>query len=334
MDKKFCDVCLKDVYCVLKERIKNVNIDNYNISFNEKYYVCDECKNEFYDDLFDLNIINANNEVRKLTGLITIDEINDIMKKYNIGKKPLSIVLGMGEVTITRYLDGSNPSKENSDLLRNISKDPLLYEMFLTCNKDKITEIAYKKSLGKVKQLIMNNNKSKLYDSAIYIIKKVKDITPLSLQKLLFFSQCFSNKLINEDIFIDNSEAWIYGPVYKDIYDCFSYFKSSVINLDELFFYHDCNLSDIEKEYLNYIIKYFGCYSGHILRDMSHLATPWINARDGLNKDEYSNRLINYNEIVEYGNDICEEYNISDISELNKFSYDLFNKVNDNVFKE
>ena len=25
---------------------------------------------------------------------------------------------------------------------------------------------------------------------------------------------------------------------------------------------------------------------------------------------------------------------ISDISELNKFSYDLFNKVNDNVFKE
>ena len=35
--------------------------------------------------------------------VITKKEIEEILIKYNIGKKPLSLVLGWGEVTIIRY---------------------------------------------------------------------------------------------------------------------------------------------------------------------------------------------------------------------------------------
>ncbi|MCR4605312.1 MAG: hypothetical protein K5639_04860 [Eubacterium sp.] len=42
--------------------------------------------------------------------MTTIDEIRN-------GRKPLSIALGFEEETISRYLKGQVPSKENSDVL-------------------------------------------------------------------------------------------------------------------------------------------------------------------------------------------------------------------------
>ena len=50
--------------------------------------------------------------------IIKNTEIKLIIEKYNIGKRPLSIILGLGEVTITRYLnDDSKPNSQISELL-------------------------------------------------------------------------------------------------------------------------------------------------------------------------------------------------------------------------
>lgn len=45
------------------------------------------------------------------------------MIKYNTGKRPLSLLLGWGAVTITRYLDGDIPTKSYSDKLKLILND-------------------------------------------------------------------------------------------------------------------------------------------------------------------------------------------------------------------
>ena len=325
--RKFCENCLKEVNCEYFEDNKEIVVNNKTIKYLEKYYICSECNNKFYDDLHDYNVSTVNNELRKLNNLVTIDEIKEIMKKYNIGKKPLSVVLGLGEVTITRYLEGRNPTKDNSDLLKCINTNPFLYEMFLIANKDKITNIAFKKSLGKTKQLELVKNKSKLYDTTLYIIKKIGEITPLALQKVLYFAQCFSNKFLNEYLFDDTAEAWVYGPVYKDIYDSLSYYKYELINYDELLKDYDFNLNKNEKDYLDYIIKYFGCYSACILREMSHLTNPWISAREGLGKEEYSSRTIELNSIDTYIKDICNKFKISNIEDINKYSERLFKEA-------
>ena len=47
-----------------------------------------------------------------------IDDIERLMKIYKIGKAPLSLALGFGEVTIPRYLEGQVPSKEYSDIMK------------------------------------------------------------------------------------------------------------------------------------------------------------------------------------------------------------------------
>ena len=156
---KICDNCLKKVECEYNEKETTVEINNKKIKYLKKYYICDECGNEFLDDLYDYDVETVNNELRKINNIITKEEIEEILKKYNIGKKPFSIVLGLGEINVIRYLKGSNPTKEISDLLKNILNNPFLYELYLICNKDKISEVAYKKSLGKTKQLELNNSK-------------------------------------------------------------------------------------------------------------------------------------------------------------------------------
>lgn len=329
--KKFCDKCLKDVDVIYKEENTREFIDDVEIEYLEKYYVCKKCNHEFYDDLHDYNIDAANYEYRKAKGMITIPEIEEIIEKYNIGKKPLSLILGLGEITITRYLDGQNPTKENSELLKNIKDNPCLYELYLLGNKDKITEVAFKKSLGKTKQLQMNKEHSKLYDSALYIVKKLEDTTPLALQKILYFAQCFSNKFMNKTLFVMPAEAWIHGPVYRDIYDCFSYYKNNAINYSELLSEHEFSLDTEEKEYLDSIIKYFGCYSARVLREMTHLTKPWQMARKGLNKDEASNRIIELKDVDFYVDEISKEYNINKIDDLKQYSTDLFEKALSNL---
>lgn len=327
MKKKFCDNCLKDVNCQYKEEVVSEIIDHESVTYLKKYYICDNCNHIFYDDLLDYNVTTANTELRKLNNLITIDEIHQILEKYNIGKKPLSNILGLGEITITRYLDGQNPSRENSKFLKEILNNPNLYELYLITNKDKITELAFKKSLGKTKQLELTTAHSKLYNVALYIINKLEETTPLALQKILYFAEGFSNIILKEDLFNDSPEAWVYGPVYREIYDCFSYYKYNNINYSEILKDYDFNLTDNEKKYLDEMILMFGCYSGKVLREMTHLTKPWLKTRAGLEFDETSERVIEKDIMVEYFDEISNQYNIKAINDIKKYSVDIFEEA-------
>ena len=64
------------------------------------------------------------------------------MKIYKIGKAPLSLALGFGEVTITRYLSGQIPSKEYSDIIRMALSSQAFMQKRLNENKDKLHELA------------------------------------------------------------------------------------------------------------------------------------------------------------------------------------------------
>ncbi len=325
MKKQFCSNCMKDVDCKYNEKIVKENVDGIEIEYLEKYYICNKCRSKIYGDLLDSNTIAANKELRKKTGLITVDEIKEIMNKYSIGKKPLSLVLGFGEVTLIRYLEGSNPSKENSDILKLILNNPTLFEMYLEVNKDNITQTAYKKSLGKTKQVEFISGQSKIYDVCLYLISKLREIDALSLQKLLYFANGLSNKFLGEHLINVESQAWKYGPVYKEIYDCFSYYGYNKIDYNELIKNSNIKLSDKEKEYLDAIIMDFGFYSGSLLKEMSHLTDPWVDNRKGLAEDESSNRIISLKDMDKYFNKIILEFDIKEIKDISKYSKALCN---------
>ena len=62
------------------------------------------------------------------------------MKIYKIGKAPLSLALGFGEVTIPRYLEGQVPSKEYSDVVKVALSSPAFMKQKLMENRDKLTD--------------------------------------------------------------------------------------------------------------------------------------------------------------------------------------------------
>ena len=329
---KFCNECLKEVSCSYHEQNTSIIVDDIPVTYLRKYYICDECKNEFLDDLYDYDVTTVNAYLRQHNGIITIDEINKILNQYDIGKKPLSLILGLGEVNVIRYLNGTTPTKEISDILKSILNNPFIFELYLYANRDKISNVAYKKSLGKAKQLELTNSHSKLYNSALYIIHKLDEVDPLSLQKILYFANGFSLKIINKKLFSDLPMAWKHGPVYGEIYECFSYYKGDKIDYSELFNNMEFVLDDQEKDYLDSIIELFGCYSGTVLREMSHLTTPWMNARKGLSDEDPSNRIIEENDMDLYFSDICDRYQVSHAKDISKYSNELFKKAKKKLF--
>ena len=80
---------------------------------------------------------------REQENLISVSEIENILEKYDIGKRPLSLLLGWGEGTLTRYLNGDIPTMQYSDVLKRILESPYQMSEVLEQNKDKITERAY-----------------------------------------------------------------------------------------------------------------------------------------------------------------------------------------------
>lgn len=69
---------------------------------------------------------------------ITSEEIMTILRRYNIGKKPLARLLGWGETTILRYIDGDVPTVEYSKKLKAILDDPEYYYEILEHNHNLI----------------------------------------------------------------------------------------------------------------------------------------------------------------------------------------------------
>lgn len=318
----FCDCNLE-----LKKELIKKTIDNYNISYDYEYLYCPRCKKEIYDkELFNVNISRANDELRKLSGLIRKSQIEEISNKYSIGNKSLSLVLGFGEIQIDRYLKNGNPSKEHSNIMLSVLNNPLVYETYLITNKDKISDNVYKKTLSKLKQIEMSDEHSKLYNVAKYVLNKSDDVTNMAIQKILYFINGFSKQFLNEKLFVDDCEAWTHGPVYRDLYFAFCTYFKNVIDKNELVDAYFINLTDREKKYIDDVLPYFNNYSGSALRNMSHLTDPWIEAREGLFDEDQSDRIIDQRDIDDYFNMVIKKYNITKIEDISKYSNDLFLK--------
>jgi uncharacterized phage-associated protein len=152
----------------------------------------------------------------------------------------------------------------------------------------------------------------------------------MSIQKVLYFINGFAKKFLSKKIFKENSEAWIHGPVYRDLYLAFcTYYKNS-IDINDLVKNKEIDLTKDEKEYIDKILPYFSNYSGSALRNMSHLTDPWIKAREGFVNDDYSDRIIEEKDIDEYFDKVIKEYKIEKIEDVKRYAQDLFEKAIEN----
>lgn len=327
--KGFCEKCRDMVEYYVKTVDKEKEIKGRKLKYVGKVAYCDECEEEiFVPEIRDYNLRALDDAYREAENLIKVDDIEQILEKYDIGKRPLSLLLGWGEGTLTRYVGGDTPTKPYSDLLKRILVDEDYYREILKDNKDKISDVAYSKSINAVENISIKSGVviNKLESAVKYLLMQTSEITPLALQKLLYFAQGFQKAFTDDFMFEEDCEAWAHGPVYRNVYFKYRSFGYNPIEEKELSF-EDINLTEAEKELLDHIVLYFGCYSGKILENMTHSEEPWRVARRGLRDGESSDRAIEKTEIESYFKNVKEKYKMLNLSDIKDYSKDLFSKL-------
>lgn len=323
----YCEICdgFKN-YEIVDEEVEN-KLNGETVKFKGKVARCSECGSELYDEeVLEFNIKELNRAYREMMGLIQIEEMKELLTKYNVGKRPLSILMGWGEVTLTRFFDGMIPSKVYSDQLKNLLEDPKRMRCLLEENGEKIAPVAKRKVEDKLSEMsaqIVN----KLEAAAKYLIGTCIDITPLALQKLLYYVQGFSLVFQEKAIFEEDCEAWVHGPVFRQVYfeyrDCGYHSILKDINMDAV----EKALAEREKELIDSIISSFGCYSGSVLESMTHSEHPWIETRNGLEWDEKCDRAIEKELMRNYFSQIKKKYNMVSYLDISEYSSKLFEQV-------
>ncbi|MEN3979059.1 type II toxin-antitoxin system antitoxin SocA domain-containing protein [Acinetobacter sp. CWB-B33] len=118
-------------------------------------------------------------------------------------------------------------------------------------------------------------------------------ITPLKLQKLVYYCQGFHLAMFDQNLFNEEIQAWLHGPVVEDLYH---YFKKAGDNIVEP--PADINLDLFTREQfelLDEVIESYGQFSAWRLRNMTHEESPWKNAYvAGKNKPISLNDMKNY----------------------------------------
>lgn len=320
---KFCVECRDMVEYYIEEEVMIKNIKGKEFEYVGKIAFCSECKKEmFIAEIRDYNLMRLDEAFRKEEDIITIPEMEFILEKYNIGKRPLSLLLGWGELTLTRYLDGDIPTKQYSETLRKILNEKDYMQELLEKNKGVLTDIAYKRC----SESLSNPDNNKIDHVVKYLLVNLADITPLALQKLLYYCQGFFKIFTGEYLFNNDCEAWVHGPVYKNVYheykDC-GY--NPIVNNSSK--WSDIELTRLEKEVVDNVIRNFGCYSGKVLEGMTHVEVPWSQTRMGLDDYENSNRIIEKELIEDYFTNIKLKYNMINISDIKDYSIDMFSKL-------
>lgn len=129
-----------------------------------------------------------------------------------------------------------------------------------------------------------------------------KSITPLKLQKLLYYCQGWY-MAYNEGapLFDEEIEAWQHGPVVRKIY--FKYNKHKYLTIPKEVFENEDEfgqpiLDEIQIEMLQNVWENYGQFDGKYLEELTHQEDPWL--------DTDRDSIINKSKIHEYFSNLVD----------------------------
>ncbi len=319
----YCYNCDKNTLFYVEPRDVSITIKGVGITYQSQVAYCGECKNEVYiAELDDANIKLANKIYRDKAGIIHVEEIQALLDKYDIGKKPLAKLLGWGETTIERYINGITPLKIYSDELKRL-QNPRYMEKIYEANKASLTESAQNKIENKLYELLNYKPKNtvEIYDVADYFLSKVdmeagSCITPLKLQKLLYYAQGWFLAFYDAPLFSNDFQAWVHGPVSSEIYTKYQHYGYKGIDKS------NCDLSKKldpkQNELLNEIYITYGSYDAKALENMTHVELPWKKARNGIGGNDRCREVIHKENMKKYFDLLRELFNIVEVHDIKK----------------
>ena len=147
-NRTFCEECRKDVpFKVVEKQMSDV-LKGEQYEYSGEATICIDCGSEVYvAEIEDNNLKALYDAYRKQHSIISLENILELSEKYGIGKRPLSLLLGWGEMTFSRYCDGAMPTKQYSAILQQLYDDPSYYREQLETHKKSLkSDLAYERS--------------------------------------------------------------------------------------------------------------------------------------------------------------------------------------------
>ena len=99
------------------------------------------------------------------------------------------------------------------------------------------------------------------------------DVTPLKLQKLLYYCQGYSLALTGKPAFPDKIEAWQYGPVVDSVYQDYKQYSGGIIPYNGI--EHEELSDETLEEVVSLVVSDKARYSGETLARATHKESPW-----------------------------------------------------------
>jgi len=170
------------------------------VSYQATYYYCNQADEYFSSEIMsNENDIAMKNAYRKATGLLTTDEISAVRRRYGITQSDLSLLLGWGGKTVTRYESHQVQDIAHDTILRKLDEDPEWFLTLLEAVKDQIGEATYEKYSDTASQLYASDRDQYLKRAIMARYAKLKGAfslngnTELSLDKVIDVIRFFSN---------------------------------------------------------------------------------------------------------------------------------------------
>lgn len=143
-------------------------------------------------------------------------------------------------------------------------------------------------------------------DVADYILEKHGAMSAMKLQKLVYYAQAWHLVWEDKELFSEEIQAWVNGPVIPQLYEI----HHGSFSLDRGFFKGDIShIPAKSRDVIDRVLKFYGDKDAQWLSDLTHLETPWKQARRGLSPDERGSREISLSEMQEYYSSIPPEKN-------------------------
>ena len=328
-EKTFCEECRNDVEYTTASVPMTGTIKGKAYHYTGTEARCADCGNlVFVPEISDDNLRSLYNVFREENGIVSLDVICAIPEKYDIGKRPLSLLLGWGELTFSRYCDGDIPTRQYSDILQRIYNEPQFYSVLLEANKANLkSQRTYEKTRRAVDALLSVDapSNSKINTVIQYLLYQCEDITPLALQKALYYIQGFHFAFYRTFLFSEDCQAWTHGPVYRDIY--FRYRDYRFDPIEKTTTFDTSVFSASEKAICDSVINNLCCYSGKILERFTHNEAPWLTTRGDLPDSAPSDRIIEKSVIGSYFDAVKAKYNMVNPRDIKDYAQDMFQQL-------
>jgi uncharacterized phage-associated protein len=138
-------------------------------------------------------------------------------------------------------------------------------------------------------------------------VEKGDSMTPLKLQKLVYYAQAWHITIFEKPLFSEKIEAWAHGPVVKNLWERFrglpkdKSIDRSNLQIESLVF------SPNTLELLEEVNDIYGEHSGSHLEELTHSELPWKNARKGVPIHEGSSNEITLEAMKDFYSKLKDE---------------------------